>query len=167
MATIGYINKNAQGHLIGKIETIAFSQVIGLRRFVSDNPKAPHFEIMALNAAGNWVKIGALFAQTIKSSGGQFFQGRIDDPSMGAAMDIALFVKEDGGYNIAWNRSRKGRTMPAGEAELPPLDGANDADAHTDGLGESTAPDAPTGGTGGKGKGAASKSDETAEKLAA
>ena len=106
MANIGYINKTNEGGLVGKIDTLAFSNVIGLRRFVSENPKAPCFEVMALTGARTWVKIGALFEQTIRSSGESFYQGRLDAPSMSRPMDIALFANKDGGYDIAWTRRR-------------------------------------------------------------
>ena len=161
MANIGYINKTNEGGLVGKIDTLAFSNVIGLRRFVSENPKAPCFEVMALTGARTWVKIGALFEQTIRSSGDSFYQGRLDDPSMGRPMDIALFANKDGGYDIAWTRRRARQELPGGgEQAMPPMDDAAPA-GPADGLGESTAPDAPQGG---KGKGQAPKGVETADK---
>ena len=164
MANIGVINKTNEGGLVGKIDTLAFSNVIGLRRIVSDNPKSPKFEVMALTAAKSWVKIGALFEQSIKSSGESFFQGRIDDPSMSRPMDIALFANDEGGYNISWTRRRARQELPGGnEQEVPPMDDAAPA-GPTDGLGESTAPDAPQGG---KGKGQAPKGGETADKQTA
>ena len=54
MANIGFLNPADNGGYIGKIDTLAFSNTIGLRRFVSDNPKAPKFEVMALTAARTW-----------------------------------------------------------------------------------------------------------------
>src|SRR3546814_20734299 len=97
MANIGYINKTDEGGLVGKIDTLAFSATIGLRRFMSDNPKAPKYDVMALTPTRTWVKIGALFEQSIRSSGESFYQGRIDDPRLGRTMDRAFFAKEDGG----------------------------------------------------------------------
>lgn len=164
MANIGHINKTHEGGLVGKIDTLAFSNVIGLRRIVSDNPKSPKFEVMALTAAKSWVKIGALFEQSIKSSGESFFQGRIDDPSMSRPMDIALFANDEGGYNISWTRRRARQELPGGnEQDVPPMN--DDAPAGPSaGLGESTAPDAPQGG---KGKGQAPKGGEAADKQTA
>ena len=163
MANIGYINKTDEGGLVGKIDTLAFSATIGLRRFMSDNAKAPKYEVMALTPTRTWVKIGALFEQSIRSSGESFYQGRIDDPSMDRPMDIALFANDDG-YNISWTRRRARQEMPGGnEQEAPPLNDAAPAD-QTGGLGESTAPDAPQGG---KGKGQAPKGGETADKQTA
>src|SRR3546814_6629484 len=67
---------------------------------------------MALPPTRNWVKIGALCEQSIRSSGESFYQGRIDDPSMSRPMDIALFAKEEGGYDIAWTRRRARQDAP-------------------------------------------------------
>ena len=164
MANIGYINKAEDGSLVGKIDTLAFSNIIGLRRVVSNNPNAPKFEVLALTAAKSWVKIGALFEHSIRSSGESFYQGRIDDPSMSRPMDIALFAKEEGGYDIAWTRRRARQDAPdSGEPAVPPMDDAA-PEAPSGGLGESTAPDAPQGG---KGKGQAPKGGETADKQTA
>ena len=164
MANIGFLNPADNGGYIGKIDTLAFSNTIGLRRFVSDNPKAPKFEVMALTNARTWIKIGAVFEQVIRSSGEVFYQGRIDDPSMDRPMDIALFANDDDGYNISWTRRRARQEMPgSNEQEAPPLNDAAPAD-QTGGLGESTAPDAPQGG---KGKGQAPKGGETADKQTA
>ena len=166
MANIGYINKTDEGGLVGKIDTLAFSATIGLRRFISDNPNAPKFEVMALTAARSWVKIGALFEQTIRSSGESFYQGRLDDPSMSSPMDIALFANNEDGYNISWTRRRARQELPGGgEPAVPPTDGGGDSEAPADGLGESTAPDAPKGA--GKGKDPSAKEGETADKATA
>ena len=133
-------------------------------RVISQNEAAPKYEVMALTPARTWAKVGAMFEQIKKSTGEVFYQGRIDDPSMDRAMDIALFANEDGGYNISWTRRRVRQELPGGnEQEAPPLDDAAPAD-QTGGLGESTAPDAPLGG---KGKGQAPKGGETADKQTA
>src|SRR3546814_11779517 len=72
---------------------------------------------------------------SIRSSGESFYQGRIDDPSMSRPMDIALFAKEEGGYDIAWTRRRARQDAPdSGEPAVPPMDDA--------------APEAPSGGLG-------------------
>lgn len=164
MANIGYLNKADNGGYVGKIDTLAFSNVIGLRRVFSQNPNAPTFEVMALTAARSWVKIGALFEQTIKSSGESFYQGSIDDPSMARPMSIAIFANDEGGFNVAWTRRRSRQELPGGgEQAVPPMEDATPA-GPTDGLGESTAPDAPQGG---KSKGQAPKAGETADKQTA
>src|SRR3546814_10098408 len=75
-------------------------------------------DVMALTPTRTWVKIGALFEQSIRSSGESFYQGRIDDPSMSRPMDIALFAKEEGGYDIAWTRRRARQDAPDSGAQI-------------------------------------------------
>ncbi|GAO52956.1 DUF736 family protein [Novosphingobium sp. MD-1] len=142
MATIGYLNRNERGALIGKIETLAFSNVVGLRPYQSNNPNAPTFEILARTAARTWVPIGGLWEQTMKSSGESFFQGRIDDPSMARPMDIAVFPNGEEGFNIAWTRRRNRQDLPGGGEgmDMPPA--SDEARDHADDdLGSSTAGD--------------------------
>src|SRR3546814_15452495 len=107
---------------------------------------------MALTAARSWVKIGALFEQTIRSSGESFYQGRLDDPSMSSPMDIALFANNEDGYNISWTRRRARQELPGGgEPAVHPTDGGGDSEAPAEGLGASPAPVAPKGRGGGQG----------------
>jgi uncharacterized protein (DUF736 family) len=135
MANIGFLNANERGSFIGKIETLAFTNVIALRPVQSSNPNAPKYDMMARSAANSWIKIGALFEQVARTSGEVFYQGRIDDPSMAKPMDIALFRNDEGGYNVAWTRRRTRQESPSGrdgeEAAMP--------ESADDGLGESTA----------------------------
>jgi uncharacterized protein (DUF736 family) len=79
---IGTIKKNAAGQLIGQVSTLAVTLTVGLRGVMSTNPRAPKFEIVALNAARQWVVVGALFELTANATGESFYQGKIDDPSM-------------------------------------------------------------------------------------
>lgn len=154
MATIGYLSRNERGAFVGKIETLAFTNVVGLRPFNSNNPRAPKYEMMALTSARNWVPIGGMFEQTMKATGESFYQGRIDDPSMARPMDVALFPTEDGGFNVSWTRRRTRQDLPAGPeaAEMP----------SGDDLGESTAQDEQhlAALTGAQSKGKTRKSDE-------
>lgn len=133
MAYIGSLSRNERGAMVGKIETLAFTNVVGLRPFNSSNPRAPKFEMMALTSARTWVPIGGMFEQTMRASGESFYQGRIDDPSMARPMDIALFPNEEGGFNISWTRRRTRQELPAGPegSDMP----------SPDDLGESTAQD--------------------------
>lgn len=133
MANIGYLSRNERGAFVGKIETLAFTNVVGLRPVNSNNPRAPKFEMMALTAARSWVAIGGMFEQTMKATGESFYQGRIDDPSMARPMDVALFPNEEGGFNISWTRRRSRQDLPAG-ADSPDVPAADE-------LGESTAQD--------------------------
>ncbi len=59
---IGEIRKNANGQLIGSVETLTITRTIGLRPVTSSNPRAPKYEIVALNDQRRWVIVGALAA---------------------------------------------------------------------------------------------------------
>ena len=151
---IGTIKKNAAGQLIGQVSTLAVTLTVGLRNVMSTNPRAPKFEIVALNAARQWVVVGALFELTANATGESFYQGKIDDPSMNAPLYIALFAQEDGSFNVAWQRPtrRRSNALEAadyGEGDM--FDGADNRggpeDRGGDGLGESTA-EAPRKGKG-------------------
>jgi uncharacterized protein (DUF736 family) len=69
MANIGFLNANERGSFIGKIETLAFTNVVGLRPVQSNNPNAPKYDMMARSSANSWIKIGALFEQVARTSG--------------------------------------------------------------------------------------------------
>ena len=148
---IGTVKRNMNGQLIGQITTIALSLTIGLRPVTSNNPKAPKFEIVALNASRQWTNVGALFELTMTATGESFYQGKIDDPSMPQPLYIALFSKGEGEYAVAWQRPRRRNSQLGsseyGESDMFPADdtggdrseeqagdGRND-----DGLGDSTA----------------------------
>ena len=142
MANIGYIARNEKGGFVGKIETLAFTNVVGLRPVQSNNPAAPKFDIMAL--AGDrrtWVKIGAAFEQSSKSTGVVFYQGTVDDPSLAGPMSIAFFSNDEGGFNIAWTRRRARRELASGDQDQGGA-GEHDQGGAVDGLGNSTADDA-------------------------
>lgn len=99
--------KSTNGQLLGSIATAHIDLPrLGLRPVESDSDKAPAFEIMALNVARRWVQIGALWEQTSNSSGEVFYQGRFDDPSLAAPVQVMLFRTDDETetYNVVWNR---------------------------------------------------------------
>ena len=143
---IGNLKTNDEGIFVGRITTLAFSAMVALREFNSDNEKAPAFEIMALSAdRRSWVKVGALWQFASNETGEMFLSGRIDDPSLDKALDVALFNQDDGSYNVAWRRPKAKRTLPTAtndENSLPSLPGfGEDAEEQRptgDGLGEST-----------------------------
>lgn len=150
---IGQIKANSADVLMGRVVTLTAALTIALRPVHSANPKAPKYEIHALNqAARSWVQVGALFELTSNSTGEAFLNGRIDDPSLSAPLYISAFRQDDGSYNVVWSRPTRRRDVAAAMApkgaagdELPPFpgeggDAAGDVGAPAgDGLGESTA----------------------------
>ena len=112
---IGEIKKNANGQLIGSVETLTMTRTIGLRPLSSTNPRAPKFEIVALNDQRRWVAVGALFELASNSTGEIFYQGKIDDPSMSQPLYIAVFPREDGTMAVAWQRPQQPAFRPGGK----------------------------------------------------
>ncbi|MGE4404398.1 DUF736 domain-containing protein [Pseudomonas sp.] len=147
---IGNLKLNEQGTPVGRIVTLGFNAVVALREVVSNNERAPAYDIMGLSAdRRTWVKIGALWEYSANDSGETFLSGRLDDPSLEKALDVALFRQDDGSYNVSWRRPQRKRQMPAmgGDGALPPMPPAGPEDEHAgnqppvgDGLGDSTAP---------------------------
>ena len=162
-SNIGTITLRSSGTYVGRVETLQVAMTIALRPVVSQNPKAPKFDIMALNAVAKvWVKVGALFALTSNSTGEEFLNGRIDDPSLSEPIQVSAFRQEDGSYNVVWQRQQRRAALPTASAasdDMPPLPmddggpgasltgggatGGGEAGGERDGLGSSTAPDAP------------------------
>ena len=149
---IGEIRKNANGQLIGVIETLTITRTIGLRPVNSSNPRAPRYEIVALNDQRRWVIVGALFELSSNATGESFYQGKIDDPSMAQPLYIAAFPREDETMAIAWQRPRRRNSQLGsaeyGESNMFPADDAVGSDhggeqagdgRNDDGLGASTA----------------------------
>jgi uncharacterized protein (DUF736 family) len=150
---IGSIKQNEAGIFMGRISTLAVAMTIALREVRSNNPKAPRFEVHALNpTARTWVQVGALFELASNSTGEAFLNGRIDDPSLAQPLYISAFRQDDGSYNVVWSRPTRRRDVaaamaPKGDDALPPFPGEgaeappSGADDAGDGLGESTAPE--------------------------
>ncbi|MCW1432001.1 DUF736 domain-containing protein [Novosphingobium sp. JCM 18896] len=147
---IGNLKANEQGTPVGRIVTLGFNAVVALRGVVSNNERAPVFDVMGLSAdRRTWVKIGALWEYSASGTGESFYSGRLDDPSLAAPLDIAVFKQEDESFNVSWRRPQRKREMPAasGDGALPPMPPAEpegdqvvDPAAGGDGLGDSTAP---------------------------
>ncbi|MCP5400462.1 MAG: DUF736 family protein [Sphingomonas sp.] len=95
------INGRLEGHIATR--TIDLPR-IGLRPVESMNPRAPAYEVVALNVARRWVQIGALWEAASKKTGEMFLAGTVDDPGLPEPLPIALFSNESGGYSIAWRR---------------------------------------------------------------
>ena len=149
---IGSIKQNEAGIFLGRVSTLAVTMTIALREVRSANPKAPKYEVHALNTASReWVQVGALFELFATGTGEAFLNGRIDDPSLAQPLYVSAFRQADGSYNVVWQRPQKRRDVaaalaPKGDDALPPLPGSEDAPAGApvtgDGLGESTTADA-------------------------
>ena len=97
--------RNVNDRLTGSIATRTIDLPrIGLRKVESMNPRAPVYEVLALNVARRLVQVGALWEAASKKTGEVFLAGNIDDPSLPEPLPVALFPSEDGGYTIAWRR---------------------------------------------------------------
>ena len=146
---IGSIKQNESGIFMGRISTLAVAMTIALKPVHSTNPRAPRYEIHALTPGRTWVQVGALFELTSNNTGEAFLNGRIDDPSLSAPLQVSAFRQDDGSYNIVWQRAQKRRDVtsalaPKGGDDLPPFaaDGGEPSGGTPgdDGLGETTAP---------------------------
>lgn len=99
--------KSVRGQLIGSIATMTIDLPrIGFKPVDSNNDKAPVFDIIALNVAKRWVRVGALWEAVANGTGEVFLQGYIEDPSLPQRLPIACFGSDEEGYRIAWNRPR-------------------------------------------------------------
>ena len=145
---IGQIKQNDAGIFMGRISTLAVAMTIALKPVASNNPKAPRFEIHALTPARNWIQVGALFELFSNNTGEAFLNGKIDDPSMTAPLQISAFSQDDGSYNIVWSRPTRRRDvtsqLAAKQDDMPAFDmgdapGDTGGASTSDGLGESTA----------------------------
>jgi len=100
--------KSVDGQLLGFISTAELNLTrLGLRPVQSNNPNAPKFEVVTLNAGRRWVQIGAVWEAKSNKTGEFFLQGSIDDPSFSAPLSIACFGNDDDGYRVAWTRNRR------------------------------------------------------------
>ena len=155
---IGSIKQNDGGIFMGRISTLAVAMTIALKPVQSANPRAPRYEIHALTPGRTWVQVGALFELTSNNTGEAFLNGRIDDPSLPAPLQISAFRQDDGSYNVVWQRAQRRRDVGAalgvkGDDELAPPFGADGSPVAgegagagaglDDGLGETTAPVEP------------------------
>jgi len=106
--------RNVNGQLLGFIASGEIDlQRARLTRISSNNPRAPKFEVEAINRNGRWVPYGALFEATaIHTTGEIFYSGELDDQSWRFPMQIALFGTVEEGFRASWRRDDMGR--PAG-----------------------------------------------------
>ena len=102
---IGQIKQNDAGIFMGRISTLAVAMTIALKPVQSSNPRAPRYEIHALTPGRTWVQVGAFFELTSNNTGEAFLNGRIDDPSLAAPLQVSAFRQDDGSYNVVWQLS--------------------------------------------------------------
>lgn len=133
--------RNVNDRLTGSIATRTIDLPrIGLRPVQSENPKAPVYEILALNVARRWVQVGALWEAASKKTGEVFLAGNVDDPSLPEPLPVALFpMEQDGrqvGYTVAWRRESVRADFGGG---FGPSTRSYDERPQTGGFGDSTA----------------------------
>ncbi|MDR6116541.1 MULTISPECIES: DUF736 domain-containing protein [unclassified Sphingomonas] len=140
--------RNVNGRLMGSIATRTIDLPrIGLRPVENDNPRAPKYEVVALNVARRWVQIGAVWEAVMKRTGEVFLAGTIDDPSLPEALPVALFPATDfDGYMVAWRRDTMRSDIGGGfgasnydREQGERSRGGNTRDQQDSGFGESTA----------------------------
>ena len=98
--------RNVNGQLLGFIASGEIDlQRARLTPIASNNPRAPKFEVEAINRNGRWVPYGALFEATaIHTTGEVFYSGELDDQSWRFPMQIALFGTVEDGFRASWRR---------------------------------------------------------------
>lgn len=153
--------RNVNGQLLGFIASGEIDlQRARLKPIASNNPRAPKFEVEAINRNGRWVPYGALFEATaIHTTGEIFYSGELDDQSWRFPMQIALFGTAEEGFRASWRRDDMGRPAGgrAGRARNGDEDEGEDRGFGRDGergqagggFGGSTAPMEGTGARGG------------------
>jgi uncharacterized protein (DUF736 family) len=119
---IGQLKKDARGIYMGRVETFALSLTIGLRPVTSNNPAAPKFDVLARNAAGRFVQIGALWEKVASNGTGSFLQGQLDDPHFAEPLSVALFQQPDDTLNVAWSRPKARAASAFDEAPTAPAE---------------------------------------------
>ncbi|MCK9549498.1 DUF736 family protein [Aquamicrobium sp.] len=137
MANIGNLKRNEQGVYMGRLVHPDFSVTVYLASVTRTKERSPICEVMGLNPARDWARLGALFEQTAKKTGEIFYQGAITPPNTGGKRYyIALFRQPDGTFNVAYDEPKPRRAPISGMD----MDGMDEGEPADDGLGQSTAP---------------------------
>ena len=102
---IGTINPTTTGELLGHMAIMSFDARIGFKPVASHSERAPKFEVVALNVARRWVRIGALWEKEARETGETYLTGHLDDPALPDKLYVAAFRQDDGGYALAWTRT--------------------------------------------------------------
>jgi uncharacterized protein (DUF736 family) len=102
---IGSVKLTPSSELQGSVAFLGFDAKVMFVPVASANERAPKFEIVALNVARRWVRIGALWERDARESGEVYLTGHLDDPCLPSKLYVAAFRQDDGAYSIVWNRS--------------------------------------------------------------
>ena len=102
---IGNLKMN-RGSYVGTISTLKLQMSVALKAVESTNENAPKYEVHAGAPTGQYVQVGALWEKSSNKTGEAFLQGRIDDPSLSAPVNITAFRQDDASYNVVWQRPR-------------------------------------------------------------
>lgn len=102
---IGTVTPTATGELLGHMAIMSFDARIGFKPVASPSERAPKFEVVALNVARRWVRIGALWEKEARETGEVYLTGHVDDPALPYKLHVAAFRQDDGGYAVAWTRT--------------------------------------------------------------
>lgn len=126
---IGSVKPQDGGELLGHLAIMSFDARIGFKPVASASERAPKFEIVALNVARRWVRIGALWEKEARETGEIYLAGHIDDPALATQLFVAAFRQPDDSYAIAWSRANpQARGIESAGGDLPPL-GEGDGEA--------------------------------------
>lgn len=116
---IGTVSPTPSGELLGHMAIMSFDARIGFRPVASANERAPKFEVVALNVARRWVRVGALWEKEARETGEVYLTGHVDDPALPDKLYVAAFRQDDGGYALAWARTSPTGGRVAGPEPLP------------------------------------------------
>lgn len=134
---IGTVTPTPSGELLGHMAIMSFDARIGFKPVASPSERAPKFEVVALNVARRWVRIGALWEKEARETGEVYLAGHVDDPALPDKLYVAAFRQDDGGYALAWTRTSP--TAPRGDATPEPAL-ASEAEAIEPGVAGDAAP---------------------------
>jgi len=120
---IGEFTRNEDGTVSGYAAEATYDfDNIFFQKVVSDNPRAPHFNMMTKSPRGRDVRLGSIWQDTAKKTGEVYFRGYFDS-SMSGFVRIRLFRSRQD--PSVWNVVRKTPQRGASEreaAELPAND---------------------------------------------
>jgi uncharacterized protein (DUF736 family) len=103
MAIIGKFKKLGDGYT-GTIQTLLFSTAAALEPVEKkSSKKGPDFRLTIPGSRD----IGAAWEKTSRDSDQAFLSVTIDDASLPAPINCALFEDEDGEYALIWSRDRQ------------------------------------------------------------